>query len=70
MTRNELLWHSLELVLDSNMTVKRARHILGGSGMLAEFDFQLKEFSEITCGACTVAIGAHTNDINCNNGVQ
>ena len=41
---NCLAWKLLERVIDGLLDVERARYILAGSGMLDEFDYQLKEY--------------------------
>lgn len=43
-TRVEIMWHLIEQVLDGALTADKARYILAGSGLLTEFDYQLKEF--------------------------
>ena len=46
MTVEDIMWKLLDDVLTGKTSEDRARHILAGSGKLAEFDHLLKEFKK------------------------
>lgn len=43
----KLVYKRVEDVLEGKITEERARHIFAGSGYLALFDYELKQFREI-----------------------
>jgi hypothetical protein len=44
MSDRDIMWKLIERVVDGEMSIDKARYILGASGLLADFDYWIEEF--------------------------